>query len=520
MKSTPEAVLILHHALPATADSPSTESDAGVMVEVEVVADALDRLGVPHRTVSISTLGDLTTYLQTSPEKTIFNLVENLLPLTADAALVPSVCHAFGKAVTGNDTACQMLCLDKWRTKAVLTAAGLPVPAGILVAPGDRAPARGLPRGKLIVKPLFADASEGIDAQSVVAGAGPALAKAVARVHRRFGHPALIEQFFGTRELNVSVLERDGQPVVLPAAEIEFRGFGTRMPHIVDYKAKWHADSFEFINTVRVIPAPLTPRAARQVTAMARAAWTVAGCRGYARVDFRMTAAGELAILEINPNPDISPDAGFAAALKAAGISIDDFVRTQCCTARAHETLPAPARRRSRRRTTAAGHALPGATIRWTLPQDRDAIVAFTRETGFFMDAEVTVATEVLDEAIKAGENGHYQSYTLLVGDQPAGWVCFGPTPCTSGTYDIYWIAVSPHFQGRGFGRALLERAEVLIRGIQGRVIILETSGRHLYQSTRGFYLAAGYDEVARVPEFYMPGDDRVIYAKYLHAKV
>ena len=516
MKPTPEAVLILHHALPATADSPSAESDAGVMAEVEVVTATFNRLGVPHRTIAIATLGDLTAHLQTSPEKTVFNLVENLLPQTADAALVPSVCHAFGKAVTGNDSACQMLCLDKWRTKAVLAAAGLPVPAGILVPPGARVPARGLPQGRLIVKPLFADASEGIDAQSVVAGAGPALTRAVARVHRQFGHPALIEEFFGTRELNVSVLERDGEPVALPAAEIEFRGFGTRLPHIVDYKAKWHADSFEYINTVRVIPAPLTPGIARQAADMARTAWRVAGCSGYARVDFRMTAAGRLAILELNPNPDISPDAGFAAALKAADISVDNFVQTQCACARARATPPARACRRSGG-TKPAGRTLPGASIRWTLPQDRDAIVAFARATGFFMDGELTVATEVLDEALKAGKSGHYQSYTLLTDDQPAGWICFGPTPCTIGTYDIYWIAVSPHFQRRGFGRALLEHAEALIRDLKGRAVLLETSGRHLYQSTRGFYLAAGYDEVARVPEFYMPGDDRVIYAKYLH---
>ena len=313
------------------------------------------------------------------------------------------------------------------------------------------------------------------------------------------------------------MLERDGKPVVLPAAEIEFRGFGTRLPHIVDYKAKWHPDSFEYQNTVRLIPAPLSPKLSRQVADMATTAWKVAGCRGYARVDFRMNAAGELAILEINPNPDIAPDAGFAAALKTAGISVDAFIQGQCQTARTCVAPRAPVRRRSNRVRTAP-RTLSGAAIRWTLPRDRDAIIALARETGFFLDAELTVATEVLDDAIKGGERGHYQSFTLIADDKPAGWVCFGPTPCTLGTYDIYWIAVSRHCQGRGFGRALLEHAEALIRRSQGRVVLLETSGRSLYDSTRGFYLAAGYNEVARVPEFYMPGDDRVIYAKYLHA--
>ena len=509
-----EPVLIVHHVLPPSATTHSAESDAGVLDEVKAVAAALEQGGTPHRIASITSLSDLIPILGASPEKVVFNLVENLVPRTEDAALVPAVCRTFGKTVTGNDTACQALCLDKWRTKAVLSAAGLPVPRGVCVPPGAAVPRTGLPRGRLMVKPLFTDASEGIDARSVVPGPGRKLAAAVRRVHRAFGQPAVVEQFFGTRELNVSLLERDGALVALPAAEIEFRGFGAERPRIVDYKAKWSNDSFEYRNTVRVVPAPLPARIARQVEAMARAAWVAAGCRDYARVDFRMTASGRLAILEINPNPDIAPDAGFAAALKAAGIPFEAFVRAMCRNAAARAGAATAASPRPR--PPAPGGRAPSA-IRWTRAEDRDAIVAFTRDTAFFLPGEITVATEVLDEAIKAGAEGHYQSFTLLDDGKPAGWVCYGPTPCTVGTYDIYWIAVSPRSQGRGFGRALLQHAEAEIRKREGRLVLLETSGRPLYQTTRGFYLAAGYEEVARVPEFYTPGDDRVVYAKYLN---
>lgn len=515
MKPHGEPVLILHHTMPPSSAAVSADSDAGVLAEVQVVATALDRLGVSHRTAAIASLEDLIPVLHACPGRIVFNLVENLAPLTAHAALVPSICRSMGREVTGNDTFCQALCLDKWRTKAVLAAAGLPVPPGTLVAPGAAVSRRDLPRGPLIVKPLFADASEGIDPQSVVKGPGTALARAIARVHRDFKHPALVEAFFGTRELNISLFERDGELVVLPPAEIVFQDFGPDRPRIVDYKAKWHADSFEYQNTVRVIPAHLPARTARQVVSMARAAWTVAGCQDYARVDFRMTEAGELAILEINPNPDIAPDAGFAAALQAAAIPFQEFVDAMCRNARQRVQSASPVRRR---RSSARRRVDAETRIRWTLPQDRQAIIAFTNDTGYFLPNEITVATEVLDEALKAGENGHYQSFTVTVGDEPAGWVCYGPTPCTLGTYDIYWIAVSPRFQGHGLGRALLEHAEAQVRRVQGRVLVLETSGRPLYQSTRGFYLAAGYREVARVPEFYAPGDDRVIYAKYLHS--
>jgi D-alanine-D-alanine ligase len=501
--------------MPASSAAISGDSDAGVLVEVQVVASALDRLSVPHRTAAIASLDDLVPVLQSSAGRVVFNLVENLAPITAHAALVPSICRALGREVTGNDTPSQCLCLDKWQTKAILAAAGLKVPPGTLVAPGARLSRQCLPKGPLIIKPLFADASEGIDPQSVVKGPGPALARAITRVHRDFNHPALVESFFGTRELNVALFERNGKLVVMPPAEIEFRDFSPGMPRIVDYKAKWQPDSFEYQHTVRVIPARLPARTLRQVEAMARTAWTVAGCRDYARVDFRMTEAGELAILEINPNPDISPDAGFAAALKAARIPVHVFIDAMCRNALRRIESAAPVRRR---RKTTRREEPADTRLRWSLPQDREPIIAFAQATGFFLPNEITVAAEVLDEALKAGASGHYQSYTLTVGDEPAGWICFGPTPCTIGTYDIYWIAVSPRFQGRGFGRALLDHAEAEIRKREGRVLILETSGRPLYQSTRGFYLAAGYREVARVPEFYTPGDDRVIYAKYLHS--
>lgn len=276
MKTSPaESVLIVHHALPPSPGS--TESDAGVMAEVQAVAGALGRMAIPSRAAPVATLNDLIPVLQTSPEKLVFNLVENLLPVPADAMLVPSVCRAYGKAVTGNDTPCQTLCQDKWRTKAVLAAAGLPVPAGTLLRPGERPRRASLPRGPLIVKPLFADASEGIDARSVVPGFGPALSRAVTRVHRQFRQPALVEQFFGTREINVSLLEIGGDLRVLPPAEIEFRGFGGRRPRIVDYKAKWAPDSFEYRNTVRVNPAPVPARLARRLADLAREAWAVTG---------------------------------------------------------------------------------------------------------------------------------------------------------------------------------------------------------------------------------------------------
>jgi ribosomal protein S18 acetylase RimI-like enzyme len=154
--------------------------------------------------------------------------------------------------------------------------------------------------------------------------------------------------------------------------------------------------------------------------------------------------------------------------------------------------------------------------IRHSGQRDRDAVMKLLEATGFFRDDELVVAAEVLDEAIAKGPDGHYQSYVADENGTPVGWVCFGPTPCTIGTFDLYWIGVSPERQGCGVGAALTRfaEAEVLKRG--GRLMIIETSGRPIYESTRGFYLKLGYHEAARIADFYAPDDAKVVYAKAL----
>lgn len=516
MKSPREPVLILHHAIPAPGSCHNAESDAGVLDEVEIVSETFRMLGIPVRIAAVESLARLPDLLRAAPERIIFNLVENFTDSTVDAMQVPILCEAFGRECTGNDSANMVLALDKWRTKAVLQAAGLPVPAGIIAPAGS--PAKPPFPPPWIVKPLFADASEGIHPSSVVKGSLQDLRKAVARIHEDFKHPALVESFFGTRELNVALYQQGGAVKVMPVAEIEFRGYGKDRPRIIDYAAKWHADSFECINTVRVVPAKLPRTLAKRISQAALATWQALGCRDYARVDFRLDDDGNFAILEVNPNPDISPDSGFEAALKAAGIPYRDFVKAVYGNAleRLAKHTPSTAGKNPRRGQSPGRRKESPPLIRVTDAGDRNGILEFMRRTGFFHDGEIDVAREVLDEAIAKGPAGHYQSYTLLDNGAPAGWICYGPTPCTSGTYDIYWIGVSAGTQGRGYGRALLEHAEKLIRGKKGRLIVIETSGRPLYESTRGFYLKTGYLEAARIPDFYGPADARVIYSKRL----
>jgi len=505
------AVLLLYNEPRPAGSGGWHEADAGVVAEVEAVTAALTEAGIPHRRAGVRGLADIPEQIAAGDERVVFNLVEALDGPVHDAGFVPAVCRALGREPTGNDAAALTLCLDKGQTKAALVAAGVPTPPAVVV-PIHGAPDQ-VPGGTVVVKPVQADASEGIDEAAVVDGDdAAAVAAAVARVHREFHQPALVEQFIAGREINVSLIERDGRLEVLPLAEIDFSAFPPDKPQIVGYAAKWQPDSFEFHHTPRLIPAPLPEAIATAVRRHAEAAWQGAGCQDYARVDLRLDGNGQPYVLEINPNPDIAPDAGFAAALAAAAIPYGEFVRAMVANAerRWQARHPRPAA------TPATGADTGDVTVRWSMPDDREAILAAIAATLAFRPDEVAIAREVLDDALRDGAAGDYQSYTAEHGGRVAGWICFGPTPCTVGTFDIYWIAVDPAAQGHGVGTVLMALAEAEIRAAGGRLAVAETSGRPSYAATRRFYVGLGYHEAAVVRAFYAPGDDQVIFVKKL----
>jgi D-alanine-D-alanine ligase len=327
-----KGVLIVHHitrrSAAVTEKFEYEQSDSSVMDEVQAVAAALEQLGIVYRVEKIRHIVDLPEILSRSPERIVFNLVEDLDKHTSDYCYVPAICRSFGKACTGGDTRCLLLAQDKWRTKAVLKAAGLPCPDGFAVPIGEEIHLPDIAPGKYIVKPVLSDASEGIDAKSVVDLPSVSLLDAVRRVHEQLKQPALVEQFIPHRELNVSLLQRGGKVEVLPIAEIDFSAFGKDHPRIVDYSAKWLSNSFAYNNTPRIIPAPLLEHLTQSIRTAALNAWNVLDCRDFARIDFRVDEKDNIFILEVNPNPDISPDAGFAAALAAANVSFEEFVRS------------------------------------------------------------------------------------------------------------------------------------------------------------------------------------------------
>jgi GNAT superfamily N-acetyltransferase len=138
------------------------------------------------------------------------------------------------------------------------------------------------------------------------------------------------------------------------------------------------------------------------------------------------------------------------------------------------------------------------------------------RATGFFTDAEVGVAEELLDIYLETPDQKDYQVAVIENGAKAvAGYMTWGPTPLAEDAYDLYWMAVAPSEQGQGRGKEMVRWLEAEVRRRGGRVILIETSSQPKYHGTRQFYIDLDYREVARVPDFYRAGDDRVIYAKY-----
>ena len=147
---------------------------------------------------------------------------------------------------------------------------------------------------------------------------------------------------------------------------------------------------------------------------------------------------------------------------------------------------------------------------------DKSAIIQILRNIPEFTLAEVDVANEVIDIYLRDSNLSGYHVFVAEADSSIAGYICYGPTPLTEGTWDIYWLAVAPEQQSQGIGKALLSFAEGKINEIGGRLIIIETSSKPEYEATRHFYQAQGYELTCRIADFYAPGDDKLIFQKLL----
>jgi D-alanine-D-alanine ligase len=259
----------------------------------------------------------------------VFNLVETLQGKGRLIAVIPSLLDGLRIPFTGAPTDAVFLTSNKLLSKSILCRAGIStlpwLPASRLL--NGEVPFFGPP---YIVKDAWEHASIGIDDASIAAGFSALLAQ----VKRRAGHGKIsdsyVEPFIEGREFNLSLLGGTGEPenpLSLPPAEIDFLGYPEGKPRVVGYNAKWVEDSFEYSNTPRRFDFPPSDAPIlKEMIRISRECWRLFGLRGYARVDFRLNSEGTPFVLEINTNPCIAPESGFAAAAEMAGLDLDAVV--------------------------------------------------------------------------------------------------------------------------------------------------------------------------------------------------
>jgi GNAT superfamily N-acetyltransferase len=196
---------------------------------------------------------------------------------------------------------------------------------------------------------------------------------------------------------------------------------------------------------------------------------------------------------------------GIAAGAEAAGMDYAAMIARIVAAACAPAASAAPIAR----------PPAPQKFRRETGPTDPDRVVALAEATKFFAGHEVAVARELAQAA--ADGDAHYR---MLYADAPdgglAGWACLGPTPCTEGAWDLYWVVVHPAAQGAGMGAALVAAASAIARAEGGRALYAETAGKPQYAPTRAFYARAGFRCQATLPDFYAPGDAKLVFARPL----
>lgn len=297
--------------------------DQDVLIQREAVLAALRECG--HETLALGCTLDLEhlrrELLQTGPE-VVFNLVESLGGSDRLMPLVPQVLDVLQIPYTGAPAHAILATSNKVLAKQQLRAADLPTPDWIDTH--SQHVSRESSTGKWIVKPIWEHASLGMDDNSVVTVESiDELQDLIQERNARMRTEHFAEQFIAGREFNLSLLR--GR--VLPPAEIDFSAFPDGKPRIVGHAAKWDPESFEYHQTPRTFDFPTADEPLLQdLSQLAERCWQAFDLRGFARVDFRVDTAGRAWILEINVNPCLSPDAGFAAALERAGIQFTEAI--------------------------------------------------------------------------------------------------------------------------------------------------------------------------------------------------
>lgn len=306
-------IAIIHNKPGPLADA----SESSVGGQGRSIERALREAGYDTELFAAGGAAELMDFLRRDRPDLIFNCCESLQGQAAYEMNVAAMIELLGIPFTGSPALTLGLCLNKAMAKAMLAAGGIATPAWVVAPVHHEADISAL-QFPLIVKPVAEDASLGVDVNSVVRNAEELRAR-IQFVWERFG-PAIVEEFIPGREFNVALLASSpGCLLPLPISEIVFVDLPDPLERIVTYEAKWVEESTQFRATVPKCPAEVDDELADTLRRISLAAAAAVQLGDYGRVDLRVRSDGQVFVLEVNPNPDISADSGFARAAAASG---------------------------------------------------------------------------------------------------------------------------------------------------------------------------------------------------------
>lgn len=318
---SPDRIIVVYNESPFLIKGEPQDmlAEQGVIACSQAVAEALaGHYEVQHVPIHADVEVALAPYSPT--EWAVFNLGEGIQGRLFEEARIAWALEAMGYRITGSRGDALARSIHKVHAKQLFAHAGIRTPRWHWCREVSEAEdGLGFP---LIVKPVAEDGSLGIGPDAVVHDLATLQAR-VAHIIECYRQAALVEEFIVGREFNVSLW--GDSPDLLPLAEIDFRDFSDPLDRIVSFAAKWDAASFAFHHTPVLCPAPVEERLAGRIRAAAVDAWRVIGCQGYARVDIRVDEQDQPYVIEVNCNPDLSPDAGFYQAVRRIGYSYQEM---------------------------------------------------------------------------------------------------------------------------------------------------------------------------------------------------
>jgi len=518
-------VLVLFNEPTLPPEHPDSDSEHDILYTADAVARILQEAGIAVERLGLrDDPAALLKGLKASNPDAVFNLYEGLAQWGNTEAYVAGLLELLRVPFTGSPTQPLLMCRSKPLTKQLLAGAGLPTAPFFVVEDGP------VPRCRIkwpvIVKPGREDASVGIDQASVVTGQKQ-LEDRVEYIRATYGPSVLVERFVRGREFNVALLERDGELTTLPYSEILFVPPAERpdLWPIVSFDAKWRPGTLEFTATPAKNPADVTPELHDRLATLSKRAFELVGCRDYARVDFRLDEDGEPFILEVNPNPCISPLAGLAAGLESAKIPYADFIiglvqqaLRRGPTPRLAESLGHPVRESAAAVEAAVPEpaAASACRVRAARPSDLPAVLdlldgveSIAGEPTAQLVSRIRLVLERKDPAAR-------RCVLMTRRGAAVGLALSASLDAAQGAATLEAVYVRPGHRLQGHGRRLVRAAEESAAAGGGRLLLAHASSGPTEAAPRQFLQSVGFRSVGELAEYYRDGYARLSFARVL----